>query len=215
LYTEAQIQEELARRVPKPVREGLVWAIRDSYRTVKTRYHVPEDGHNKITFGNQIWQFICKRIADYVRGEGAAHGLSRHASKHLFWLVSDGIILAAYRLPEGNGTWDESFPHNNNGAGQLTELNLRSQTELFEELDEPTGVPAGLVVAHSGNPEEACTGVYLMEPVAAREGRITTWRYTEALWLKDQDIGGLPQPKLIVPPPLPPRELPATQEDGR
>lgn len=213
MHTEAQIQAELARRVPKPVRDALVWAIRDSYRTVRTRYHVPEDGHNKITFGNQIWQFICKRITDYVRGEGARHGLLRHPSKYLFWLMSNGITLAAYRLPESNGAWDDSFPYNNNGAGQLTEMNIRSQTELFEELEEPTGLPAGLVIAHSGNPDEACTGVYLMEPIAAREGRITAWGYTERLWRREQDIGGLPQPTPIVPPPLPPRELPATLDD--
>lgn len=189
----------------------MVGAVRQSYRLVKTQYHVPEDGHDRHTFGNQVWRFIFKRIRDYLRAEGSSHGLTRHEARRVFWLNSNGTILASYRLPEAESKWEESFPLNNIGAGLLTQMNLRLQVELFDQ-SEPTGLPAALVLAHTGNPDEGCTGVYLMEPTAEDQGRIVEWGYTERLWAPGQDIGDLPQPVPVGPVLLPPRALPAIEQ---
>jgi hypothetical protein len=175
---------------------------------IRRHFHVPPIGHDAITFYVQVWRFIRFRCERFRREEGHRHGLTRHRKPRVYWLESNGVIIAPYRLQNGEGL-DDSYPRNRLGAAALAQLNIRHQYELFgdEALEEMHGLPAALVLAHQGDPNQECTGVHLMEPVAVTDGRISRWRYTETLWVPGHQLADVPQAVPVGPVPVEPKPL--------
>jgi hypothetical protein len=113
------------------------------------------------------------------------HGQNERVNLEDFRLDDAGISATKRHISETNGQLMFAFE-------KVPEV-LRSVTDL-----------RSLVVAHAGNPDDGCCGVWIGAPVPAKEITISPWAWIEPLWIIDR----------VMPPARAPREtLQPTRHD--
>ena len=191
--TKEEIEDHLRRAFPATVRTVIVEALHTAYYDAQEHWN-EAIGCNGSTFGTDVYNFACHRLAKCVDDLGEdASVASRHPA---FRLSVGGFDVGCHKVGQSESEpISKCFPQSEFAAGTLAS----PQLDLFGTTGPQK--PSGMVIAHQGSLERGLCAVYMCLPDSINDrGRIDHWGHTELLWKRGQEQSDRPLVGVSLPP---------------
>jgi len=149
---------------------GVTGAVEIAYSDAATRFDksIGCDGH---TFGTDVWRFTWFRLEEWFRDNEEITTARPNGS---LTIGLGGVSLKAYR-----GGSDADFKIEDFDLGDGSSLKAEIPFQNYEQLmifglfeddedaneDDAPGPHVTLVIVHTGNPEDRCTGIFIGYPL--------------------------------------------------